>query len=118
MVSIVGACFARSAQKQAKKAATLESRREAIKHIGEARFEVTNNGYVGDKAVNSIQEATKLAALVFNRKVKDELDAAYKTASSLNTPDRLKNQHSPENREFGKKLDTLLTRMSDEAALF
>ena len=118
MVSSVSACFAYLAQKQAKKAATLEPRREAIKHIGEAYFEVSNNGYVGDKAVNSIREARKLAALVFKRKVKEELDAAYKTASSLNTSDRLKNQHSPENREFAKKLVTLLTRMNDDAALF
>ena len=96
MVSSVSACFAYLAQKQAKKAATLEPRREAIKHIGEAYFEVSNNGYVGDKAVNSIREARKLAALVFKRK----------------------NQNSPENREFAKKLVTLLTRMNDDAALF
>jgi hypothetical protein len=73
MVSIVSACLARSAQKQAKKAATLESRREAIKHIGAAHFEVSNNGYVGDKAVNSIQEARKLAALAgTTRAIPDE----------------------------------------------
>jgi hypothetical protein len=118
VVSIVSACFARSAQMQAKKVAALDTRSEAIKHISDAYFEVTNNGYVGDKALSSIQEAKTSAALVFDPEIRAELDAVYKAAFALNTPDRLKNQHSAENVAIGKRLAALRTRMSDKAALY
>jgi hypothetical protein len=109
--------IAEQAKEQARKAATLEPRTKAINHIHEAHFEVTNNGYVTGKTVNSLHEARKIAARVFSREIRTELDRAHATASRLNLPSPLATQHSPDNVKFGEDLQKLITRMNDEAAL-
>jgi K+-sensing histidine kinase KdpD len=116
-ISIASAVIAWRAKEQAKKAATLEPRTKAINHIRQAHFDITNNGYVTSETINNIQEATNLAALVLSREVRNGLARAYETASGLNVPNKLANQHSPDIIELGKDLQKLITRMNDEAAL-
>ena len=107
------ASIAEEAKEQALKAATLEPRTRAINHIHQAHFDVTNTGYVTGETVNSIHEARKIAARVFSRQIRTELDRAHATASNKLGA----NQHSPENIELGNDLQTLITRMNEEAAL-
>jgi hypothetical protein len=109
--------IAEQAKEQSKKAATLEPRTKAINHIRQAHFDITNNGDVTGKTVTNIQEARNLASLVLGREVRTGLDRAYATASRLNVPTPLATQHSPDNIKLGEDLQTLITRMSDEAAL-
>ena len=94
MVSIVSACFARSAQRQAKKAATLTQRREAINHIRNALEDtVARNVETHDRlrtpaserylnsrsifeTVTSIRRAKNLAEVVFSKDIRNNLDSA------------------------------------------
>jgi hypothetical protein len=120
VVSAASAVIAWGAKRQAKKAAMLAPRREAINHIDQAHFDVTNNGYVTDKTVNHIQEARKLAALVFSRKLRTELEQVRATAAALNVPDvreRIEKANSGDNVKLGNDLQTLITRMNEESAL-
>jgi hypothetical protein len=117
LVAIASAVIAWRAKEQAKKAATLEPRTMAINHIHQAHFDVTNNGYVTGKTVNSIHEARKIAARVFSREIRTELDRAHATATQLNVANPLETQHSPDIIKLGKDLQTLITRMNNEAAL-
>jgi hypothetical protein len=120
VVSVISVVIAWGAKRQANKAAMLVSRREAINHIDQAHFDVTNNGYVTDKTVNHIQEARKLAALVFNRKLRTELEQVRATAAALNVPDvreRIEKANSGDNVKLGNDLQTLITRMNEETAL-
>ena len=117
LAAIVSAMIAWRAKEQAKKAATLDPRTKAIEHIDRAHFDVTNNGYVTGETVNSIHEAKKIAARVFSREIRHDLDRAYVTASALNVPNKLANQFSPANRKLGEDLQRLVTRMNEAATL-
>jgi hypothetical protein len=119
LVSLASFVLASKAKQQAQKAATLKHRTEAIDHLRKALFDTNNNGFVTRKTVDSIQKAMHLSALVFSRKVRNELDRAYATVFRLNMPpDQRTDQDVQDTATLGKDLQTLIDRMNQEGTLF
>jgi K+-sensing histidine kinase KdpD len=117
-VSVVSALLAWRAKEQAKKAVALEPRKKAIDHLRHALSDINTHGLVREETVSSIQDAMHLSALVFGRRVRKQLDQAYKTAFHLREPsERLTDQQHQDTHELAKKLRALIVRMNRETSL-
>jgi hypothetical protein len=114
LVSIISLLVARSA----KQAATLAIRVQAINHVREAFSDVSLHGVVTGKTVTSLREARHLSALVFSRKITNDLDRHFATADRLNVRPEYRAAQKIEDRlALGKDLQALINRMEQEAAL-
>jgi hypothetical protein len=70
------------------------------------------------ETVNSIQAAMHLAALVFGRQVREQLDQAYKTASRLCMPPEQRTEKDQQDTTaLGREVQALIDRMNREATL-
>jgi hypothetical protein len=83
LVSIASAVIAWRAKQQARKAATLGQRIEAINHVREALHDLIQDGVVKTKTTYSIRNALHLSAVVFSGRIGRELEQAYTTAYRL-----------------------------------
>ena len=66
IVAIASIVLANKAMKQAKQAATLDPRTEAINHLGIALADINDYGLVTRATVNSIREAMQISKRVFS----------------------------------------------------
>jgi hypothetical protein len=82
VVSIVSTVIAAAAKRETKKAATLGPKIETINHLRDAVAALKNDRSFTPSAVQSIRDA-KRAAIMFNDKVRSELDDAVQTADRL-----------------------------------
>jgi hypothetical protein len=82
LASIYSVVVASGAKKQAKKAATLASRREAIDYLRRALDDVTAN-HIARDTLDNIQRAMNLAELVFKQNIIDRIDGVNLATSSL-----------------------------------
>jgi len=83
VVSIVSVVLAISAKRQAKKAATLGFRGDAINHLRAVLSDIDRGG-ITSRTVDTIHDAR--SELVFSREVKERLHRASATIFRLNTP--------------------------------
>jgi hypothetical protein len=118
LVSFGSLIVAVQSKRQAKQTGALKDRTEAIDHLRNALFDITNNGLITSKTVDSLREARQISLRVFGRRIKKEFDKAHETAHRLNMPSQdRKDQDIQDTHELGKKLQALLDRMNREAAL-
>jgi hypothetical protein len=120
VVAIASAVIAWRAKVQARRAATLAPRTEAIQHLRHALYDVNRNAILANReTVESIQKAMHLAALAFNRKIRNELERAYMTASRLNMPPHQQRTEKDENDLRGLRADlqSLINDMNQAATL-
>ena len=68
------------AKKQARQAALLMSRTEAIAHLRQALGDLNRNGLATGKTVDSIQKALDLSHLVFGKEVRKDVEQAHISA--------------------------------------
>jgi hypothetical protein len=110
-VSIYSVVVASGAKDQAKKAATLTSRTEAIAHLRSALDDVIANTIARD-TLDNIQRAMHLAELVFKQNIIDRIDGVISAASSLRA------QPNDEGMTgLRELLERLIDDMNQEAAL-
>ena len=117
LVSIASAVIAWRAKQQARKAATLGHRIEAINHVRVALHDLIQDGFVKTKTTDSIRNALHLSAGVFSGRIGRELEQAYTTAYRLQDIDRLTSRDWDDNLDLRRALQTLIDRMNEEAAL-
>jgi hypothetical protein len=117
LVSIASAVIAWRAKQQARKAATLGQRIEAINHVREALHDLIQDGVVKTKTTYSIRNALHLSAVVFSGRVGRELEQAYATAYRLQDIDRLTSRNWDDILNLRKALQMLIDQMNEEAAL-
>jgi K+-sensing histidine kinase KdpD len=98
LVSISSALIAWRAKEQAKKAATLAHRTEAINHIRHAMYDTHKDGNITNKTTDSIQRAAHLSRLVFNDSITQTVERARTISDRLqHTPSERQNeQYDPE----------------------
>ena len=83
-----------SAKRQAKKAATLGFRVEAINHLRAVLSDI-NDGGITSRTVDTIHDALRSTELVFSRDVREKLHRASATIFRLNTPTARRATHYP-----------------------
>src|SRR5262249_12492774 len=94
VVSIASFVLAISAKRQAKKAATLGFRVEAINHLRAVLSDI-NDGGITSRTVDTIHDALRSTELVFSRDVREKLHRASATIFRLNTPTARRATHYP-----------------------
>jgi folylpolyglutamate synthase/dihydropteroate synthase len=123
--AIASAVFARrnariaeEAKRQAKQAALLERRTEAIEHIRQALFDVNNNRSA-NQALGNIRKAMNLSELAFGHEVRDALNQVEAKALHLNSIADKRKEPEFQNTLvlLGKELEALLKQMNRETAL-
>jgi hypothetical protein len=107
------------AKQQAKSAASLRPRHEAINHIRAAIYDVKLDGNITTKTVTSIREALQLSSLVFSRTVSEILDGAHKIAFKLQgKPSEEQTDRDEQDEDaLETQLEAILKLMNKEAAL-
>ena len=112
VVSIVSFVLAISAKRQAKKAATLGFRVEAINHLRAVLSDIDRGG-ITSRTVDTIHDAMRSTEIVFSRDVRESLHRASAAIFRLNTPTARRTTHYPK-EIIGLKdeLQTLLTQMT------
>jgi K+-sensing histidine kinase KdpD len=83
IASVVSARIASGAKQQARQAATLTPRTEAIDHLHKAVSYVQKDQDVTPAAIQSIRNARNRADPVFNEQVRSDLERAVQTAERL-----------------------------------
>lgn len=116
-MSITSAVIAWRAKQQARRAATLGQRIEAINHVRVALHDLIQDGFFKTKTTDSIRNALHLSAVVFGGRIGKELEQAYTTAYRLQDIDRLTSRDWDDNLDLRRALQTLIDRMNEEAAL-
>jgi hypothetical protein len=123
--AIVSAAFARKnariaeqAKEQAKKAATLGQRTEAINHIRNAMYDTHKDGNITTKTTDSIQRAAHLSRLVFNDSITQTVERARTISDRLqHTPSERQNEQYEQDKDALKRcLDNALDLMNKEAS--
>jgi uncharacterized protein YjiS (DUF1127 family) len=119
LVSIASALIAWRAKDQARKAATLGQRVEAINHVRWALHDLIQDGVVKTKTENSIRSALHLSALVFSSGIRSKLEQARATAYRLQEvkTSQLTNRDLEDIGTLKKDLQTLIDQMNGEATL-
>jgi len=119
LVFVGSAIVVRQAKARARKIANLAHRTEAINYLRSALFEVTKDGFVIANIIKSIAMALHPSELVFSRKLRQDLDRAYRSAYRLNKPlgEPQADHDAQDIVALGKTLQTLIARMNEEASL-
>jgi hypothetical protein len=105
------------AKRQAKKAATLGFRVEAINHLRTVLSDIDRAG-ITSRTVDTIHDAMRSTELVFSRDVRERLHRASATIFRLNTlVARGKAQYPQDIVGLIDELQTLLTQMRQEGTL-
>jgi len=116
-VSIASFVLAISAKRQAKKAATLGFRVQAINHLRAVLSDIDRGG-ITSRTVDTIHDALRSTELVFSRDVRERLHRASATIFRLNTPAARGMTHYKQDIiGLRDELQTLLTQMRREEAL-
>jgi uncharacterized protein (DUF3084 family) len=116
VVSIASFVLAISAKRQAKKAATLGFRVEAINHLRAVLSDIDRGG-ITSRTVDTIRDALR-SELVFSREVRERLHRASATTFRLNTPAARGTTHYKQDIiGLRDELQTLLTQMRQEGTL-
>jgi hypothetical protein len=116
VVSIASFVLAISAKRQAKKAATLGFRVEAINHLRAVLSDIDRGG-ITSRTVDTIHDALR-SELVFSPEVRERLHRASATIFRLNTPAARGTTHYKQDIiGLRDELQTLLTQMRQEEAL-
>jgi hypothetical protein len=117
VVSIASFVLAISAKRQAKKAATLGFRVEAINHLRAALSDMDHGG-ITSRTVDTIHDAIRSTELVFRRDVRERLHRASATIFRLNSPAARGTTHYKQDIiGLRNELQTLLTQMRQEGTL-
>ena len=117
VVSIASFVLAISAKRQAKKAATLGFRVEAINHLRAVLSDMDRGG-ITSGTVDTIHDAMRSTELVFSRDVRERLHRATATTFRLNTPAARGTTHYKQDIiGLRNELQTLLTQMRQEGTL-
>src|SRR6516162_9173826 len=114
VVSIASFVLAISAKRQAKKAATLGFRVEAINHLRAVLSDI-DRGSITSRTVDTIHDAMRSTELVFTRDVRERLHRASAAIFRLNMPAARGKAHYPQDIiRLRDELQTLLTQMRQE----
>jgi hypothetical protein len=117
VVSIASFVLAISAKRQAKKAATLGFRVEAINHLRAVLSDMDRGG-ITSRTVDTIHDAMRSTELVFSRDVRERLHRASATIFCLNSPAARGTTHYKQDIiGLRNELQTLLTQMRQEGTL-
>jgi hypothetical protein len=117
VVSIASFVLAISAKRQAKKAATLGFRVEAINHLRAVLSDMDRGG-ITSGTVDTIHDAMRSTELVFSRDVRERLHRASATIFRLNSPAARGTTHYKQDIiGLRNELQTLLTQMRQEGTL-
>jgi len=111
LVAIYSVCVAWGAKDQARKAATLALRTEAILRLRRALNDVTGN-HIDHTTLDNILSAKHVAQLVFKQDIIDRIDRVHGAASSLRS--QLNDAGMTGLREL---IERLIGDMNNEAAL-
>jgi hypothetical protein len=113
-VSIVSVVIAWTAKQQARQAAALGHRYEAINHLHEALTVLKNRGIAS--TIPSVRAAKVLPDVVFSSTVRSGLDSAFKEAESIFQ----ENPMAPRGASLSalqRRLELLVEQMKQEAAI-
>ena len=114
VVSIASFVLAISAKRQAKKAATLGFRVEAINHLRAVLSDIDRGG-ITSRTVDTTHDAMRSTELVFSRDVRERLHRASATIFRLNSPAARGTTHYKQDIiGLRNELQTLLTQMRQE----
>jgi hypothetical protein len=114
VVSIASFVLAISAKRQARKAATLGFRVEAINHLRAVLSDIDRGG-ITSRTVDTIHDAMRSTELVFSCDVRERLHRASATIFRLNSPAaRGTTHHKQDIIGLRNELQTLLTQMRQE----
>jgi hypothetical protein len=117
VVSIASFVLAISAKRQAKKAATLGFRVEAINHLRAVLSDIDRGG-ITSRTVDTTHDAMRSTELVFSRDVRERLHRAAAAIFRLNTPAARGTTHYKQDIiGLRNELQTLLTQMRQEGTL-
>ena len=117
VVSIASFVLASSAKRQAKKAATLGFRVEAINHLRAVLSDIDRGG-ITSRTVDTTHDAMRSTELVFSRDVRERLHRAAAAIFRLNTPAARGTTHYKQDIiGLRNELQTLLTQMRQEGTL-
>ena len=117
VVSIASFVLAISAKRQAKKAATLGFRGDAINHLRAVLSDIDRGG-ITSRTVDTIHDAMRSTELVFSRDVRERLHRASAAIFRLNTPAARGTTHYKQDIiGLRNELQTLLTQMRQEGTL-
>jgi hypothetical protein len=112
IVAIVGVVIAVQAKRETKKAATLGPKIEAINHLRDAVTALKNDRSFTPSTIQSIRDAER-TAIMFNDKVRSDLDHAVQTAHALISQEGRTSQPDPEAiNAIVEDLQRLIQRMN------
>jgi hypothetical protein len=118
VIALLSLVLSFQAKQQAKNAALLALRREAINQIRHAIDDVSLHDSIRADTVTSIREALQLSPLVFSRTVSDMLDLAHKIAFRLQGSSEQRTEQEDRDRDtLEKQLETILNAMNKKASL-
>jgi hypothetical protein len=113
LVAFASLVVARMAKQQARQAARLMSRTEAIAHLRQALGHPNRNGLATAKTMDSIQKALDLSHLVFGKEVRKDVEQAYSSARVVQRGQDMENGIVTLKEDLSK----LIAQMNEEAAL-
>ena len=119
VMSIASVVLAAQAKEQAKKAATLGQRTEALNHIRNAMYDTHKDGNITTKTTDSIQRAAHLSRLIFNDSITQTVERARTISDRLqHTPSERQNEQYEQDKDALKRcLDNALDLMNKEASV-
>jgi chromosome condensin MukBEF MukE localization factor len=113
LVAFASLVVALMAKQQARQAALLMSRTEAIAHVRQALGNLKRNGLATAKTMDSIQKALDLSHLLFGKEVRKDVEQAYSSARLVQEGQDMENGIVTLKEDLSK----LIAQMNEEAAL-
>jgi hypothetical protein len=113
LVSFASVVIALMAKRQARQAALLMSRAEAIANLRHALGDLNRDGLASTKTTDRIQNALNLSHLVFSKAVRKNVEQAYISARLVQQGEDMENGIVTLKEDLSK----LIAQMNEEAAL-
>jgi hypothetical protein len=113
LVAFASVVIALMAKRQARQAALLMSRAEAIANLRHALGDLNRDGLASTKTMDRIQNALNLAHLVFSKAVRKNVEHAYISARLVQQGEDMENGIVTLKEDLSK----LIAQMNEEAAL-
>jgi len=113
LVSLASVVIALMAKRQARQAALLMSRAEAIANLRHALGDLNRDGLASTKTMDRIQNALNLSHLVFSKAVRKNVEQAYISARLVQQGEDMENGIITLKEDLSK----LIAQMNEEAAL-
>ena len=113
LVAFASVVVALMAKRQARQAALLMSRAEAIANLRHALGDLNRDGLASTKTMDRIQNALNLSHLIFSKAVRKNVEQAYNSARLVQQGEDMENGIVTLKEDLSK----LIAQMNEESAL-